>query len=240
MDPRVADSCTDLFSISILLIRVGVFGKPEFLEIYCKATGESYHLTAGGDVLAPADAHLSVPSLIFKPTNASKQAHGYKVTVRTAPGEDGGEGETSAAAPQVSITLHGSKASSKPMRLEESVSTPGSLFQPGQEDVFLIEVVGELGDVNKIEVGLEARKGLRRDTKDQPEIVWRLENVLVEHASSGETWSFPCKDVITHKRSKVQLSLPKQLIKQTASLRRSAGGSPDKVYEVIIGTSYSS
>jgi hypothetical protein len=218
--------------------KIGVFGKPEYLEVYCKATGECYHFTPCGDQV-PADAHLSAPSQVFKPTPSSKQAHGYKVTVRTAPAE--GEASTALPAPEVSITLCGSKASSKPMRLEESVSTPGSLFQPGQEDVFLVEVAGELGDINKVEVGLEVRKGLRRDTKDQLEVEWKLENVIVEHVTSGEVWTFASKEVITQKRSKVSLSLPKDIIKQTASMRRTAGGaSADKIYEVIIGTSYSS
>ena len=110
----------------------------------------------------------------------------------------------------------------------------------------MIEVVGEMGDINKIEIGLEARKGLRRDTKDQADVEWRPEAVTVAHVSSGQSWTFACnrRDVISRKRSKLLLSLPKEMVKQTASMRRSAGGGgsggggTEKVYEVIIGTSY--
>ena len=103
--------------------------------MYCKATGESFHLSLAGGT---NDAHLSVTSSFFKPTPPSKQSHGYKVTIRTAAASEGGmapatDAAAATATPEVSITLLGSKAGSKPMRLNESVSTPGSLFQVGYE-----------------------------------------------------------------------------------------------------------
>ncbi|GLC44364.1 hypothetical protein PLESTF_000049800 [Pleodorina starrii] len=182
----------------------------DHVEVIHQARQETYYFLADQWL----DAKLNTLTITLEPTDATGGKQVYKVSVRTSDKRGAG---TDA---DISIILMGATRSSAELKLESSANN----FERNQTDDFTLNLGHvELGELNKIDIGLATQQSAGGKLGGLFGKQWGLESVEVVHLNTKARTFFYYDDWINSDKRRVQLVPGK------------AGG--NNTYKVVVKTS---